>query len=271
MGRDPTDHWLPCLPACPRPALPFAACGHRKRSAVPELGAGRIPFGGEGSFSYPEANGWKMGKYPNKIAATVPVAVSASGWRAAFAGLACALWMLAPHCAEADGLIKGATNVSTLDFCYGNARLTALSLTSEDDALIASPICVDDALAQQTHKPPRRATVHAPRGTPVPRSVFSIDSAETFDVVTTLEPEAQVVEVAFRDGRRCARVAATARKRGPVPDRFLPTSRDWRQSIDYMVDANCTVLLVRVGNRVSVAPVAGPAAFDLYGIRFNLR
>lgn len=212
-----------------------------------------------------------MGRHLNKITATIPGATLASAWRTGLAGLACALGMLIPNSAEADGFIKGTVNVSTLNFCSKNARLTALSLISEDDALIASPICVDDGVTRQTHKPPTRVALHVPHGTAVPRSVFSIDSAETFDVVTTLEPETQVVEVAFRDGRRCARIAATARRRRPLPDRFLPTSRDWRQSIDFMVDANCTVLLVRVGNRVSVAPVAGPVAFNLYGIRFNLR
>jgi hypothetical protein len=100
------------------------------------------------------------------------------------------------------------------------------------------------------------------------RSIFSAERTAIFESSIKITSNGQVADIRRRDGRPCITVAATARAADPVPRRFVSQSDDWRSSIDYLLDEDCSVLAVQLGNRLAVMPAAGRKQFDLYGVHF---
>ena len=162
-----------------------------------------------------------------------------------------------------------AADTTIVPLCTDATRLTAADLTGNGSRMKITAFCVDDAkgrsqIAELTVQAPfivRAATL---------MSIYDISARDRFNINVAMKPSSQIATIQFTNGGMCSTIAATATKASPVPARFLGADKDWRPLIDYMVDSDCTVLSVRVGNRVAISTVGPDGEFDMYGIHFKI-
>ena len=161
--------------------------------------------------------------------------------------------------------------VEIVSICNDHSRQIALALSIEGTHLTLQATCIVDGPGsprQETHG----GHLTFPAGSGMLISVYAAEAMHLFETQVTIDGvAAQVVEIRRRDGRACATVSAKATRKDPVPRRFIAANGQWGQSVGYMLDEQCKVLAVSLGNRVAVFSPVRPVAFDLYGISFNIK
>lgn len=158
-------------------------------------------------------------------------------------------------------------HVTIVPLCSEHTRLIATDVTGKGPSVDIAATCIDDATGRST-------TVNVivspgfDSGSAVLHSVFSLELTGEATTQVALAPSGETLTVRTNN-RTCVAITATER-RPSVPTRFLGQDRNWSRSVDYMVDGACRVIAVRLGNRVAIATRSSGAAFELYGVYFNI-
>lgn len=185
-------------------------------------------------------------------------------------GLAPALLAAAiasPLAAERGAVRKAEAAIVPL--CSDRTRLTAVELTGKGATMGIAATCVDDAEGRLGNTN-LTAALRFDAGAAAPQSAVALELTGQATTQVTFTSSSQTMTVRRTDGRSCVTITATARQASPLPRRFLGQERDWRMTVDYMVDLACGVIAVRLGNRLAIAARKQGVQFDLYGVHFNI-
>lgn len=174
---------------------------------------------------------------------------------------------IASPLAAEPGAVRKA-EVTIVPLCSDRTRLTAVELAGKGTTMNLAATCVGDA---QWRSGTDNLTValQFDSDTAVPQSVIALELMGQAMTQVKLTPSGETMTVRA-NGRSCLAITATTRQTSPVPGRFLGQERDWRNTVDYMVDAACRVIAVRMGNLLAIAARKQGAEFDLYGVHFKI-
>ena len=161
--------------------------------------------------------------------------------------------------------------VSVVSVCSDRSRLIALDLDVDGRLLTLKATCIvngPSAPLQEAHT--RQLSFSADPG--LLRSVYAPEAQERFETLVTIDGAVtQSAEIRRLDGQACATVSAKVVRKFAVPRRFIAGNGQWGQSVGYMLDDQCQVVAVSLGNRVAVFRTRLPVTFEIYGISFTTK
>lgn len=101
------------------------------------------------------------------------------------------------------------------------------------------------------------------------KSALNIEVSPITSVLELGISQGVITNIKRSDGKPCVVITATSRVSEPIPRRFTSTPSDWTPTIDYLIDKNCSVVAVQIGNHLAVMPTLGMDTFKLYDVSFS--
>ena len=182
-----------------------------------------------------------------------------------------ALWMVNSPWMTSNAAAQATTTpaISVVALCDNVSRATSVDLNLAQGNATVRTLCVTDH-SGRSQKTERNQPLTFTTDSAALASVYDNQIAAAFDLEVSRKARGQVVRLNRRNGEPCATITVSATRSRPVPERFISTSGDWQSAIDVQVDKDCSVLAVRLGNRLAIIPARRPSGFGLYGVRFQV-
>jgi len=163
--------------------------------------------------------------------------------------------------------------------CAATLQPTVIAVCSKSTSLIRTQIRANghEATVRATCNPngrgeavesESRAQLSFSLTDAAPRSISSAELSKSLEVRRELHARRQVTRINFADKRPCVSVTASADRVPAALSRFVGSNGDWGSSVDYMIDPDCTVLVVALGNKLALVPTGARFSFELYGVNF---